>query len=74
MIWFVLFLAMFSFLVAVAGLAILGFPTTTRRFFVWLADMTPGQVRFLGLAVSVIGLALMLVDILLLMFADFGDD
>lgn len=71
MIWILVFLTMFAALMCMVGLSTLAFPTEARRFLVWLADMTPGQLRFLGLVVCQAGLALLFAQLLFILFVDF---
>ena len=74
MIWLVLFLAIFSLIVCLEGLFTMAFPFHVRRCLVWLADMRPGQLRFIGLAVCCAGLLIMFSALLIVMFADWGDN
>lgn len=48
-----------SFLLGAAGLAVMALPIKFRRLLTTLADMTPGQLRFIGLFASLTSLILL---------------
>lgn len=64
--WLILFLGTLSIALGLAGLAVVALPDNARRVMVWLADMTPGQLRFAGLFICLVAMAVMLLAMLLI--------
>ena len=66
MVWVILFMGLLSIAFMLEGMAPLMFPEQIRRRLAQIAEMTPGQLRFVGLLLA-------FVTFLILLFADFGD-